>query len=182
MNNLLILGICILILIIIFLVIMLVIGKNKIKEIIVPLDTSKQEINELLVQKYKVFKEMIKFIKENLSIKETAFLEFLEFNSKECTQSDLIEILDKTTHELDTYTTNYDEILKNIDFIKLKQKLYNIQVNLEATIDYYNNKINLYNNLKTSGPTSFATKFFEFDEYNTISNEKKEISRIINLN
>ena len=80
MNNLLILGICILILIILFLVIILVIGKNKIKEIIVPLDTSKQEINELLVQKYKVFKDMVKFIKENLSIKENAFLDFLNFS------------------------------------------------------------------------------------------------------
>lgn len=182
MNNLLILGVCILVLIILFLVMILIIGKNKIKEIIVPLDTSKQEINALLVQKYKIFKEMIKLIKENLSIKETAFLEFLEFNSKECTQIDLIEILNKTTKELDNYASNYDELLKNMKFFELKLKLYNIQVNLEASIDYYNNKINLYNKLKNNGPTSFATKFFEFDEYNTIINEKKEISRLINLN
>ena len=69
MNNILILGICILILIVAFLIIILVIGKNKIKEIIVPLDTSKDEINELLKQKYKVYKKMIKHLKDNLSIK-----------------------------------------------------------------------------------------------------------------
>ena len=182
MNNLLILGISILILIILFLVIILLIGKNKIKEIIVPLDTSKQEINELLKQKYKVYKEMIKFIKDNLSIKEEAFQGFLTFDSRECTQSDLINILNKTTKELNNYINDYDELSKNIEFITLQRKLYNIQVNLEATIDYYNNKINLYDNLKTNGPTSFSTKFFEFNEYNSIDNEKKEISRLINLN
>jgi len=182
MDNILILLVCILILIILFFTIILIIGKNKINEIIVPLDTSKQQINVLLIQKYKLYKEMIKFIKDNLSIKENAFHEFLEFNSKECTQSDLIKILDKTTYELNEYQDNYDNLLKNNDFITLKKELYIIQVKLEATIDYYNNKIILYNDLKTHGPTSFSTKFFEFDEYNNITNEKKEISRLINLN
>lgn len=182
MNNILILSISILILIILFLIITLIIGKNKIKEIIVPLDTSKQQINEFLKQKYKVYKEIISFLKDNLSIKETAFKEFLDFKATECTQSDLISILDKTTHEINDYVYNYDNILKNNDFLELKRKLYKIQVNLEASIDYYNNKIILYNALKSSGPTSFSTKFFEFDEYNNISNEKKEISRLINLN
>lgn len=182
MNNLLILGICLLVLIIIFLIIIIIIGKSKIKSIIVPLELSYQQINELLKQKYLIFKEMINFIKENISIKEDAFKDFIDFNSKECTQSELIEILDKTTKELDIYISDYNESLKNKDFMELKNKLFNIQVNLEATTDYYNNKINLYNKLQSNGPTSFTTKFFEFEEYNTINYEKKEISRVINLN
>lgn len=182
MDNILILLFCILVLIILFFMIILLVGKNKINEIIVPLDTSKEQINEFLIHKYKLYKEMIKFIKNNLSIKDDAFHEFLEFNSRECLQSDLINILDKTTHELNEYVGKYDELLKNKDFLDLKKQLYNIQVKLEATIDYYNNKIILYNDLKANGPTSFSTKFFEFEEYNNISNEKKEISRLISLN
>lgn len=182
MNNILILLACILFLIILFIIIILVIGKSKINEIIVPLDMSKEQINAFLIQKYKLYKKMIKFIKDNLSIKEDAFNEFIEFNSQECIQSDLINILDKTTIELNDYLKKYDELLKNKDFLDLKKQLYNIQVKLEATIDYYNNKIILYNDLKTKGPTSFSTKFFEFEEYNNISNEKKEISRLISLN
>lgn len=182
MNNILILGICILILIVAFLIIILVIGKNKIKEIIVPLDTSKDEINELLKQKYKVYKKMIKHLKDNLSIKEEAFKTFTDFSSKECTQTDLIDLLDKTTYEINEYVDNYDELLKDKEFLDLKKELHQIQIKLEATVDFYNNKIILYNDLKSNGPTSFATKFFVFDEYNNISNEKKEISRLINLN
>lgn len=182
MNNILILSVSILILIILFFFIILLIGKSKIKEIIVPLDISKQEINELLKQKYKVYRDMIKFIKENLSIKEEAFQDFLNFDSKECLQSDLINILDITTKELNNYVNKYDEITKNIEFINLKKRCFNIQVNLEAIIDYYNSKVISYNNLKTNGPTSFSTKFFEFDEYNNIDNDKKEISSLINLN
>ena len=182
MNNILILAICLLILIISCLIMILIIGKNKIKEIIVPLDTSKDEINELLKQKYKLYKKMIKHLKDNLSIKETAFKDFLNFTSKECTQSELIDILDKTTYEINEFVDNYDELLKDKDFLDLKKELHQIQIKLEATIDFYNNKIILYNDLKSNGPTSFSTKFFVFDEYNNIPNEKKEISRLINLN
>lgn len=182
MNNTLIFAISILFLIILFIIIILIIGRKKILEIIVPLDTSKQQINEFLIQKYKLYKEIIKLIKTNLSIKEEAFDDFLRFNSKECTQTDLINILDETTKEINEYVNNYNELLKNEDFLDLKKKLHDIQIKLEATIDYYNNKIILYNNLKNSGPTSFSTKFFQFDEYTDVSNEKKEISRLISLN
>ena len=143
---------------------------------------AKKDINDYLKQKYKVYKEMIKYIKDNLSIREEAFNDFLSFDTRECLQSDQIDMLDKTTYELNEYVDNYDELLKSSDFLLLKRKLYNIQINLEATIDYYNNKISIYNTLKDKGPTNFSTKFFTFDEYNTIKNEKEEISRLINLN
>ncbi len=182
MNNIIILGIAILILLIVFIVIVLIMGKNKIRSILIPLDISKQDINEYLKQKYRVYKDMVKLIKDNLSIKEDAFQDFLKFDAKECMQSNLIDILDKTTVEINEYVDNYEELLKNTDFMDLKRKLYNIQVNLEATIDYYNNKLITYNTLKDNGPTNFATKFFTFDDYSKIKNEKEEISRLINLN
>ena len=182
MNNLVILGIAVGVLFIIFIVIVLIIGKNKIRNILIPLDMSKQDINDYLKEKYKIYKEMVRFIKDNLSIKEEAFADFLKFDTKECLQSELIDMLDKTTYEINEYVDNYDELLKNNDFMELKRKLYNVQVNLEATIDYYNNKISTYNTLKDKGPTNFSTKFFTFDDYNTIKNEKEEISRLINLN
>ena len=182
MDNILIFGILTLVLLILFLIIFLHVSKLKIREIIVPLDISCDEINALLKQKYKVYKEIIEYIKNNLSIKEEAFTDFLNFKAQECRQSELISILDKTTHEINKYVDNYDEALKNEEFINLKQKLYKIQMTLEATIDFYNNNIILYNDLKTNGPTSLASKFFQFDEYENISNEKKEISRLINLN
>ena len=182
MNNIIILGIAILVLLIVFMVIVLIIGKNKIRNILIPLDTSKQDINDYLKQKYKVYKDMVKLIKNTLSIKEDAFQDFLNFDTKECLQSNLIDILDKTTIEINEYVDNYDELLKNNEFMELKRKLYNIQINLEATIDYYNNKLLTYNTLKDSGPTNFATKFFTFDDYSKIKNEKEEISRLINLN
>ena len=153
MNNIIILGIAILILLIVFIVIVLIMGKNKIRSILIPLDISKQDINE-----------------------------YLKLDAKECMQSNLIDILDKTTVEINEYVDNYEELLKNTDFMDLKRKLYNIQVNLEATIDYYNNKLITYNTLKDNGPTNFATKFFTFDDYSKIKNEKEEISRLINLN
>ena len=181
-KNIIILAISVAVLLIIFIIIVLIIGKNKIRSILTPLDMSKKDINDYLKQKYKVYKEMIKYIKDNLSIREEAFQNFLNFDTRECLQSDLIDMLDKTTYELNEYVDNYDELLKSSDFLLLKRKLYNIQINLEATIDYYNSKISVYNTLKDKGPTNFSTKFFTFDEYNTIKNEKEEISRLINLN
>ena len=100
MNKILVLGIAILVLTIIFFIIILIISKNKINQSIIPIDMSKDKINNYLKQKYKLYKQITNFIKNNLSIKEDAFQEFLEFNSKECTQSDLIKLLDKTTYEI----------------------------------------------------------------------------------
>lgn len=181
MDNILIFAILLIVLLILFLIIFLHVSKLKIKEIIVPLDISCDEINGLLKQKYKLYKEIILYIKNNLSIKEEAFKDFLEFKAQECRQSELISILDETTYEINEYIDNYDELLKQEEFKELKRKLYKIQLSLEATIDFYNNNIILYNDLKTNGPTSLASKFFQFDEYENISNEKKEISRLINL-
>ena len=100
MNKIVILGISIFVLIIIFLVISIIISKNKIKESMIPLDMSKEKINNYLRQKYKLYKEITKFIKDNLSIKEDAFKKFLDFNAKECTYEELIDLLDSTTYEI----------------------------------------------------------------------------------
>ena len=76
MKNIVILVISVVVLLIIFIIIVLIVGKNKIRSILTPLDISKKDINDYLKQKYKVYKEMIKYIKDNLSIKEEAFNEF----------------------------------------------------------------------------------------------------------
>lgn len=182
MNKFIILGISIFVLLIIFLIIIVVISKNKIKEAMIPLDIAKEKINDYLRKKYKLYKEITKFIKDNLSIKEDAFNNFLSFNAKECTQEELLSLLDKTTDEINEYVDNYDELLKNQDFLKLKKELYDLEINLEATSEYYNNKITIYNSLKDSAPTSICTKFFEFEDYQKVEFDKKEIARLINLN
>ena len=181
MNKFIILGISIFVLLIIFLIIIVIISKNKIKEAMIPLDIAKEKINDYLRKKYKLYKEITKFIKDNLSIKEDAFNNFLSFNAK-IPNYELLSLLDKTTDEINEYVDNYDELLKNQDFLKLKKELYDLEINLEATSEYYNNKINIYNSLKDSAPTSICTKFFEFEDYQKVEFDKKEIARLINLN
>ncbi len=182
MNNNIILGISILFLIIVFIVIILMIGKQKIKNLLTPLEISRDEINNYLKQKYKIYKLMIKYIKDNLSIKEDAFKSFIEYDTKECHQNELLDLLQETTYELNEYVDNYDDLEKSEEFIDLKKQLYNIEVNLEATIDYFNNKLATYNKLKSVPPTSLGAKFYEFTEYEEIPNNKEEISRLITLN
>lgn len=182
MNNLVILIISIVILIIIFLIILITISKKKINASLIPVEISNDNINNSLKQKYALYKEIINFMKDNLSIKEEAFQEFLNFNKGECTREELINIIDKTTFEINDYVDNYDNLLKNKDFLILKRKLYNVEMFLEAMIDYYNNKLIIYNNLKVKAPTRIACKLFEFEDFDEAKIDKKEISRLINLN
>lgn len=182
MNNTIMLVITIVVLIIIFITIFLVISKRKIKEILTPLDVSKEEINEHLKAKYHLYMKITTFIKDNISIPENAFKDFYNFSAKICSGKELIETLDKTTAEINDYVIKYSELLKKEEFVNLRKELYNVQIDLEASIDYYNSKINTYNDLKTNGPTSIASRFFTFDDYEIINNEKKEISSLINLN
>ena len=182
MNNIVILIISFVVLLILFLITLIIISKNKINEILTSIETANDDINNSLKQKYALYKEMITFIKDNLSIKEDAFNKFINFNRIECTKGDLINILDKTTYEINDYIDNYDDLLKNKDFLPLKIKLYNIEINLEAMIDYYNSKLIIYNDLKNHAPTSIASKLFDFPDYKETTIDKKEISRLINLN
>ena len=182
MNNILILIISVIVLLILFLVILIIISKNKIQDALLNVEMANEDINNSLKQKYKIFKEIIQFIKDNLSIKEEAFENFFQFNTKECQKDDLINILTKTTFEINEYVDNYDDLSKNKDFLNLKRKLYHIEMNLEAMVEYYNNKLIIYNDLKKHFPTSIATKLFQFDEYEKIEMDKKEISRLVNLN
>ena len=182
MNNILILIILIVVLLITFLITMIIISKGKIQDALLSVEIANDDINNSLKQKYRLFKEIIIFIKDNLSIKDDAFKIFLEFDVKECLKEELIELLNKTTFEINKYVDNYDELLKNKNFLELKRKLYHTEMNFEAMIDYYNSKLNAYNHLKEHLPTSIATKLFQFAEYQKVEIDKKEISRLINLN
>lgn len=182
MNNMLILIISIVVLLIIFLITLIIISKNKIQDELLSVEMSYEDINNSLKQKYKLFKDIVEFIKSNLSIKEDAFKDFLNFSTKECQIDDLIHVLDKTTFEINEYVDNYDDLLKNKDFLELKRKLYHTEMNFEAIVDYYNTKLIIYNKLKNNLPTSIATKLFQFDEYSKLEINKKEISRLVNLN
>ena len=182
MNNIVILLISFVVLVIIFVIVLILISKNKINESLTALEIANDDINNSLKQKYSVYKEITSFIKDNLSIKEDAFNNFTNFSRSECAKSDLISILDKTTYEINDYISNYDQLLKNKDFLNLKRKLYRIEINLEAVIEYYNTKLNTYNELKTHAPTSIASKLFDFPEYTKTNIDTKEISRLINLN
>ncbi|MBQ8891853.1 MAG: LemA family protein [Bacilli bacterium] len=182
MNNIVILIVSMIILLIIFIVTLVIISKNKINEIYESINIANDDINSSLKQKYALYKEIINYIKDNLSIKEDAFENFLEFKRGECTKSEIIQMLDKTTYEINEYVDNYDELLKNKEFKSLKKKLYYVQINLESVVEYYNNKLVLYEDLKTHGPTSIASKLFDFEDFGNIEIDKKEISRLINLN
>ena len=183
MNNVVILAIFIGLLILFFLIILFFVSKTKISDSIIPIEYSKQLISDSLRQKWKIYKQMIDYIKTNLSIKEDAFTNFLEFKPQnECKQEDLIALLDDTTYEINGYVDSYEELTKNKDFVKLKRSLYHIQMELEAMIEYYNNKIDYYNDLKENGPTKIATKIYDFDKFEKLELDKKEISRLIDLN
>ena len=169
------------VLLILFLIFFIIISKNKINDTLTSIEIANDDINNSLKQKYAIYKEIIKFIKDNLSIKEDAFNDFLEFNKTECQKGDLIKILDDTTYEINNYVDNYNDLLKNKDFLNLKRKLYHIEMNLEALVEYYNSKLLIYNELKSKPPTSIATKLFEFEEFKETIIDKKEISRLINL-
>ena len=182
MNNIIVLIILIVILIIIFAITFILLSKNQIEETLNSIEIANDDINSLLKQKFSLYKEIVTYIKDNISIKETAFEEFLEYNKREYTKNDLIEILDKTTIEINEYVDNYNDLLKQKDFIELKRKLYSIEINLEAAIDYYNEKNIIYNKQRNSGITGIASKLFSFIDYENVSIDKKEISRLINLN
>jgi len=182
MNNILILIISFVVLLVVFIITLIIISKSQINECITSIEIANDDINNSLRQKYAIYREIITYIKDNLSIKEEAFQAFLEFDRKECSRNDLINILDKTTFEINEYVDNYDELLKQKAFLDLKRKLYHVEMNLEAMIDYYNNKITFYNDLKEKGPTSITSKLFYFEEYEKNSIDKKEISRLVNLN
>ena len=182
MNNILILIVSIVVLLIIFLITLIIISKGKIQESLLSVEIANDDINNSLKQKYKLYKEIITFIKDNLSIKENAFNKFLQYDTKDCSKEELIKLLNNTTFEINEYVDNYDELLKNKEFLELKRKLYHTEMNLEAMVDYYNNKLNTYNYLKHHFPTSIATKLFQFDEFEETEIDKKEISRLVNLN
>lgn len=182
MNNILILIVSIIVLLILFLVVLITISKSKIQKSLLSIEIANEDIINSLKQKYKIYKEIVNFIKDNLSIREDAFKNFINFDTKECSKEDLIKLLDSTTFEINEYVDNYDELLKNKEFLELKRKLYHTEMNLESMVDYYNSKLNIYSHLQNHLPTSVATKFFQFEEYKEINIDKKEISRLVNLN
>ena len=161
---------------------MVLISKNKINEKFNTVLIANDEINNLLKQKYAIFNEIIKCIKDNNQDKEFDFQEFLKFNRKDCTKSDLIKVLDKTTIELNEYFDRNNDLLKNKKILDLKGKLYHVEINLEAVVEYYNNKLKLYNETKKHGPTSIASKLFDFSDFNETEINTQEISRLISLN
>ena len=79
MNNIIILVIAIGVLIIIFLIALIIISKSKISNALISVEIANDDINSSLKQKYTIYKDIINYIIQNVSIKENTFENFLNF-------------------------------------------------------------------------------------------------------
>ena len=152
---------------------------SKIKFLIIKLEEAEKNIESFLKEKYeKLIK--IKPMIEN-EINEKNFLNKLEdLNIKNESYLESNKKLADYYIELIKTIDENDKLLNNEDIEKLIEEIEDNELNLFASIKYYNDTADKFNKQLSSFPSNIIKLFFGYRKKEFYKNEKREMYEILN--
>lgn len=143
------------------LIILGIIQYKKFQWTFIKIEKGLTNLETLLRHKYELLSDYLSYFKEKIKIDDNDIkdYELLNLNID-------IAVLDKTLNEMnlviDNYITNNEELAKDENILKLNKDLSSITLSINALKKYYNEKVNEYNILCSSFPSSIYSKIFRY--------------------
>ncbi len=150
------------------LILFIIISKKKISKVDFKIEDALDYINEYLENK-------LNLIKESRDIcKNKNYLDNFEDEDFSCESLfKLNDLLSEFEEKFNAELYDDEELAKNKDTIEFINKLKENNINLKASINYYNDKVKAYYDLKYTFPISFVKLFCGFKKFD-LFNEKKD--------
>ena len=144
---------------------------NRILQYETRIDNSFIEVRKLLDEQVSILDKIIKFISDNLEhevslIKKVEITKEITLNIKN--DSDGIKDIKRVEKEILEFTkleNTYKKILKNKDYLNIKEDIFNNKDRLIYAFDGYDREVISYNNYKRNKIINFFSKLCRIPQY-----------------
>lgn len=137
---------------------------NNYQEYIIRINEVESFIDNSIRDKFDLLSKSINVIKGNVEIEDNIFPDIVKLRSRKLSSFDLDRQLVNSMNEFYKIKEEYRELKKSDAFNEIDDKLKEIEENLTAYKEYYNENITKYNRLIRSFPTNIVGKFSKYKE------------------
>ncbi|MBQ7140855.1 MAG: LemA family protein [Bacilli bacterium] len=137
---------------------------NNYQEYIIRINEVESFIDNSIRDKFDLLSKSINVIKGNVEIEEEIFPDIIKLRSRKLSSFDLDRQLVDSMNEFSRIKEEYRELKKSDAFNEIDGKLKEIEENLIAYKEYYNENITKYNRLIRNFPTNIIGKLSKYKE------------------
>lgn len=137
---------------------------NQYQERVIRINEVEGYIDNCIRDKFDLLSKSINVIKGNTDIKEDPFPEIIKLRSRKLSSFELDRKLIDPINEFSKIKNDYPELMNSSSFVEIDLKLSDIEDNLIAYKDYYNENITKYNKLIRTFPSNIVGKFCKLKE------------------
>lgn len=137
---------------------------NNYQEYIIRINEVESFIDNSIRDKFDLLSKSINVIKGNIEIEDNIFPDIIKLRSRKLSSFDLDRQLVDSMNEFYKIKEEHRELKKSDAFNEIDDKLKEIEENLTAYKEYYNENITKYNRLIRSFPTNIVGKFSKYKE------------------
>ena len=161
--------------------IIIIIYHNKFKISIVKIEEAENNIDLFLQKKLESLKRASKIIKKELKMDE--FLDEIDNEMvAELNNFELNELLTRTYNEFFKTLDDNEKLFKSESLIHIIEELNSNEIDLVASIKFYNDTVVTFNQLIVSFPSNIFRLFFGYRKKEFYTHEKREIYEILKDN
>lgn len=137
---------------------------NNYQEYIIRINEVESFIDNSIRDKFDLLSKSINVIKGNIKIEEDIFPDIVKLRSRKLSSFDLDRQLVNSINEFYRIKEEYKELQKSDAFKEIDIKLKEIEENLTAYKEYYNENITKYNRLIRNFPSNIIGKVCKYKE------------------
>ena len=137
---------------------------NKFQDYIIRINEVESIIDNSLRSTYDLINRAIPIIKSNIDNDAEIFGDIVKLRSRKISNFELFRILKKASIELEGLKNTYPEIDKSDEIKKIGKQINDIDINVDNSIDYYNDNITIYNKLLKKFPSNIVATFCKYKE------------------
>lgn len=172
---------CIIIAIVLSLIIFLITIYNKYQMLIIKINKGEDYIFNSLENKYNILLKYLDFFKDNITIDEEDFEEYKLLNTK--TNIDKLNTyVNNFNNLINRYMDNNEDLYKKDTIASLNDELFNANLSINSSKNYYNNYVTKYNNQCHTFPSNIVAKIFKYKEKNIMNEDNIDGLKILNDN
>ena len=139
---------------------------NKFQDYIIRINEVESIIDNNLRSKYDLINRAIPIIKSNMGKdnEKEIFGEIVKLRSRKIGNFELYRILVRASNEFNGLREEYPDINKSDEIKKIGKQINDIDLNVDNSIDYYNDNITIYNKLLKKFPSNIVATFCKYKE------------------
>lgn len=139
---------------------------NKFQDYIIRINEVESIIDNDLRSKYDLINRSIPIIKSNMGKdnEKEIFGEIVKLRSRKIGNFELYRILVRASNEFNCLREEYPDINKSDEIKKIGKQINDIDLNVDNSIDYYNDNITIYNKLLKKFPSNIVATFCKYKE------------------